>query len=152
MYNHSVGDGCEKCPPGWTKFDTRCFQFHFKERDWADAEYHCTSIGGNLASIQTTGEYTFLRDLIYTVTNSHKTTWVGGNDAVKEGVWLWSDGKHFGFSGWGKGEPSNHGGEGCMEMNFREKDYINDAKCQEKNSFVCARDADTSALIISHPH
>ncbi|XP_067449488.1 galactose-specific lectin nattectin-like isoform X1 [Thunnus thynnus] len=134
-------DECtETCPSGWTHFENQCYMFHHSEKDWADAERFCTSIGGNLASIHSAEVYSFLRDVILTSTGSHKTTWVGGHDAVKEGVWLWSDGSKFEFKGWAKGEPNNAGGgENCMEINFKGKDFVNDSKCNLKRSFVCSK-------------
>ncbi|KAM6981885.1 galactose-specific lectin nattectin-like [Tautogolabrus adspersus] len=126
------------CPAGWTDFENRCYLFQPSEKEWSDAERHCTSLGGNLASIQTSGEYNFLRDLIHKATNTHKETWVGGYDAPKNNVWLWSDGSQFDFKGWAQGEPNDVGGEGCMEMNFKGGDYVNDIKCNQKQSFVCA--------------
>ncbi|XP_053174060.1 galactose-specific lectin nattectin-like [Scomber japonicus] len=131
---------CEVCPSGWTQFERHCYIFYNVEKDWADAERICSSLSGNLVSIHTKDEYKFLREMIYRATNSHKTTWVGGYDAVKEGVWFWSDGSKFDFTDWGKGEPNNRGGEGCMEINLRGEDYVNDGKCQLKRSFICARE------------
>ncbi|XP_041654465.1 ladderlectin-like [Cheilinus undulatus] len=103
-------------------------------------KHHCTSLGGNLASIQTSEEYTFIRDMIKKTTKSHKETWVGGYDAPKEGVWLWSDGSQFVFTDWARGEPNNRWGEDCMEINFRGRDYINDADCRLEKCLVCAMD------------
>ncbi|KAI3357009.1 hypothetical protein L3Q82_003640 [Scortum barcoo] len=137
----SSGSTCDSCPSGWTRFGQRCFMFQANEMEWADAERFCTSLCGNLASIRSAVDYGFMRQLIYQATNSHKTTWVGGNDAVKEGVWMWSDGTNFVFSDWGKGEPNNLGGENCMEINLGGQDYVNDSKCNNKRSFLCAKDA-----------
>uniref|UniRef100_A0A4W6EUM5 C-type lectin domain-containing protein n=1 Tax=Lates calcarifer TaxID=8187 RepID=A0A4W6EUM5_LATCA len=78
----------------------------------------CTFLGGNLASIPNEKVYKFLRELVFEAVNSHKRTWVGGYDAVKEGVWLWSDGNRFDFNLWHQGEPNNLGGEHCMEINL----------------------------------
>nr|BAM38096.1 C-type lectin 3 [Oplegnathus fasciatus] len=134
------GDCGATCPTGWTQFGSRCFLFQLRPMDWADAERFCTSLGGNLASLQTAGEYAFIRQLIYKAANSHKPTWVGGYDAAKDGVWLWSDGSKFVFNGWARGEPNNSaGGEACMEINLFGRDFVNDAKCRLRKSFVCAR-------------
>ncbi|KAF3855398.1 hypothetical protein F7725_023453 [Dissostichus mawsoni] len=79
----------------------------------------CLALGGNLASIKSTTEYDFIRQLVRTAAGKDLEFWVGGHDAVMEGVWLWSDGFKFNFKSWGKGEPNNHGGkEHCMEINF----------------------------------
>ncbi|XP_017294289.1 galactose-specific lectin nattectin-like [Kryptolebias marmoratus] len=132
---------CETCPPGWTWYGGHCYLFVKSEKDWADAESHCNSLDGNLASIQSSDEYTFIRDLVFREAGSHPRTWVGGHDAVKDGVWMWSDGSKFVFSSWGKGEPNNNaGGESCMEINLRGNDYVNDEKCNGRKPFLCVRD------------
>ncbi|KAK2897141.1 galactose-specific lectin nattectin-like isoform X2 [Channa argus] len=131
---------CEICPPGWTMFNDHCYQFYNSEKDWADAESFCTSLGGNLASLLTADIQNFLKEMIFRATNAYKNAWVGGSDAVKEGKWLWSDGSQFDFNRWGKGEPNNLGDEDCMEINFGGQDYVNDAKCDLKRAFVCAKE------------
>ncbi|XP_070694960.1 galactose-specific lectin nattectin-like [Pempheris klunzingeri] len=76
-----------------------------------------------------TDEYNFIRSLIHRVTGYHKSTWVGGHDAVREGVWLWSDGSTFAFTGWAYREPSNYKRiEHCMEINFAVYDFICDCE------------------------
>ncbi|KAK1891496.1 Galactose-specific lectin nattectin [Dissostichus eleginoides] len=56
-----------------------------------------------------------------------------------EGAWMWSDGSRFSFRHWGRGEPNNHRGrEDCMEMNFRGRNYVNDANCRDRLGFVCS--------------
>ncbi|XP_062283176.1 galactose-specific lectin nattectin-like [Scomber scombrus] len=132
-------DDKDCCPVGWSYFKGRCYKFNIVEKDWADAERTCTSYGGNLASIRSIAERNFIRELIRNKAKVEKTTWIGGYDKVKENVWLWSDGSHFDFEGWGKGEPNNHsGGEGCMEINWDGKNVVNDIKCHVKRSFICA--------------
>ncbi|XP_078110026.1 galactose-specific lectin nattectin-like [Sander vitreus] len=127
------------CPPGWTLFYQNCYMFHHGEMDWADAEHFCTIIGGNLASLPTTEEYMLLREGIQLVTGSNKNTWVGGYHAAKEGVWMWSDGSKFDFTGWGKGEPNNEATGNCMEINYNGEDYVNDTNCDQKKSFLCSK-------------
>nr|XP_046254127.1 galactose-specific lectin nattectin-like [Scatophagus argus]XP_046254128.1 galactose-specific lectin nattectin-like [Scatophagus argus] len=134
-------DCCKPCPSGWTQFGSRCFMFNYAEKDWADAEMFCIGLGGNLASLKAAEDYTFLRDIVKKSTGSDKSTWIGGFDAVKEGVWQWSDGSKFVFKGWYLGEPNNTDkAEHCMEINFEGQDYVNDMKCNEKKSFICAFD------------
>ncbi|XP_062283172.1 galactose-specific lectin nattectin-like [Scomber scombrus] len=131
---------CHVCPPGWTQFGNHCYMFNHVEKDWADAEHACTSHGGNLASLPNTKVYNFIRAIIHASTGKHTITWVGGYDATKDGVWLWSDGSKFDFKGWHSGEPNNAGGhENCMEINFREKDFVNDVNCGFKRSFICGK-------------
>ncbi|KAM6981560.1 galactose-specific lectin nattectin-like isoform 1-T1 [Tautogolabrus adspersus] len=136
--NHS--GSCKMCPSGWTQFEESCYMFLFSQMDWADAERYCTTLGGNLVSVHTKEEYTFLRTTLQAVAGKQLTVWLGGYDAAKEGVWLWSDGTHFDFKFWGKGEPNNYGGiENCMEMNLHGKDFVNDGRCVAKRSFFCEK-------------
>ncbi|KAM7405340.1 hypothetical protein PAMP_012608 [Pampus punctatissimus] len=127
------------CPAGWTQLEGQCFKFYKNEKDWANAERFCTTVGGNLPSIHSAKVYAFLREFVKKTTGEDTYVWLGGYDAVKEGVWLWSDGSKFDFKGWAKGEPNNYGGEDCMGMNFRGKNYVNDAKCNMKKAFVCVK-------------
>ncbi|XP_029291801.1 galactose-specific lectin nattectin-like [Cottoperca gobio] len=132
---------CEACPAGWTQFCSRCFMFNHEEKDWADAETSCIASGGNLASVKTANEYTFIRELVKRAAGSDKTSWIGGYDAVKEGLWEWSDGSKFDFKSWGKKESNNmKKQENCMEINFKGRDYVNDSSCSLKRSFVCSTD------------
>ncbi|XP_041655787.1 galactose-specific lectin nattectin-like [Cheilinus undulatus] len=140
-------DCIKPCPPGWTHFDTRCFKLQLTGKKWAEAERHCTSLDGNLASVRSSGEYKFLRDMVHTETKVHEETWLGGYDAAEEDVWLWSDGSPFDFELWKEGEPNDFwGGEDCMEMNNNGQNYINDADCDDKKIYICARDPLHSVL------
>uniref|UniRef100_UPI0037E9C5DB galactose-specific lectin nattectin-like n=1 Tax=Semicossyphus pulcher TaxID=241346 RepID=UPI0037E9C5DB len=128
------------CAPGWTQFGSRCFIFFGEAKMWIDAEQACNDIGGNLASLHSAAENDFLRDHTTRVSNNiHKHTWIGGHDAVQEGRWMWSDGTTFKYERWGTGEPNNHLGEDCVEMNFRVS-YWNDLPCHHQRPFVCAKD------------
>ncbi|XP_068605802.1 galactose-specific lectin nattectin-like [Brachionichthys hirsutus] len=130
---------CCPCKSGWMVAGDRCVMFNFKKMSWANAESSCISAGGNLASIHTEEEYTFIRDVVLQATGQNATTWVGGYDAPEDGKWFWSDGKHFNFTYWGKNEPSNKDGkEHCMEINFAGRNHVNDQDCLDKNSFICA--------------
>uniref|UniRef100_A0A146UDD9 Lectin C-type domain containing protein n=1 Tax=Fundulus heteroclitus TaxID=8078 RepID=A0A146UDD9_FUNHE len=131
---------CDDCPPGWTWYEGRCFLFVKEEKNWADAEKHCLSLEGHLASFHSKNEYNFIRDLIYKATGTHKTSWAGGHDGPQDGFWMWTDGLKFVFDSWGPNEPNNYGGdERCMNINPKELDYVNDAPCSSKLSFICAR-------------
>ncbi|KAF3860818.1 hypothetical protein F7725_001073 [Dissostichus mawsoni] len=68
-------------------------------------------------------EYNQIRQLVRKATGRNRNVWVGGHDAVQEGVWLWSDGSKFSFGSWYNGEPNNHGKkEHCMEINYGSQD------------------------------
>ncbi|KAK2851135.1 hypothetical protein Q5P01_007411 [Channa striata] len=109
---------CKRCPSGWTQFGDHCYVFNFIAKDWADAEVACIGVGGNLASVHTKEQYTFIKDMIKRLTGANTSTWVGGHDAAKDGAWLWSDGSKFDFKLWPAGKPSK-GQENCMELNSK---------------------------------
>ncbi|KAM9750928.1 galactose-specific lectin nattectin-like [Menidia menidia] len=132
--------GCSlNCPPGWTQFGSRCFIFHYTSKTWIDAENHCLSIGGNLASIHSAEENNFLSDLILRVTGRRHVTWIGGSDAVAEKTWLWSDGSQADYFNWFKEQPNNYGGkEHCLEI-YLGGTFWNDRPCDVKTHFLCAK-------------
>uniref|UniRef100_A0A3B5R513 Galactose-specific lectin nattectin-like n=1 Tax=Xiphophorus maculatus TaxID=8083 RepID=A0A3B5R513_XIPMA len=128
------------CPGGWTQYGTRCFYFYNYQTEWVDAERNCIALGANLASFHSHSEYIFLKNLVRAARGSWDRTWVGGYDAVKEGVWLWSDGSNFNYCQWGSGEPNNQGGaEHCMEINLKgeHSQTWEDWPCSWKMPFFC---------------
>ncbi|XP_014827725.1 PREDICTED: galactose-specific lectin nattectin-like isoform X2 [Poecilia mexicana] len=139
-------DGQEKaddcpapCPPGWTQFGSRCFIFYYNSRKWSDAEKFCISIGGNLASIHSSEEHTFVSEMVQRATGYSRDTWIGGYDAVSEKTWLWSDGSDLTYQRWYSNQPDNSGGnQHCMEINYA-GDYWNDMPCTSNMPFVCAK-------------
>ncbi|XP_028446126.1 galactose-specific lectin nattectin-like [Perca flavescens] len=108
------------------------------DRSKAGSKIFCMSAGGNLASVHSDEEYFFLREFIYKVTGANRESWIGGFDAVKEGVWQWSDGSNFDYKQWATGQPDNAGRvEHCLEMNYQDK--LNDRPCQTVYPFVCSK-------------
>uniref|UniRef100_A0A3Q2TR54 Galactose-specific lectin nattectin n=1 Tax=Fundulus heteroclitus TaxID=8078 RepID=A0A3Q2TR54_FUNHE len=114
-----------RCPSGWSQYGQRCFLFVDSQTDWATAERTCIAYGANLASFHSSSEYMYLKSLVYTKKRSYAKTWVGGNDAAREGWWMWTDGSKFNYVSWGSGEPNNRGGrESCMEINRRGPHFL----------------------------
>ncbi|XDV11353.1 hypothetical protein PO909_000316 [Leuciscus waleckii] len=101
----------------------------------------CLQFDGNLASVHSHDEYTFIQNLIRYATQATTLAWIGGHDAVHEGVWLWSDGSEMNFQIWSPGNPNNdnHGGilEHCLEMNYDTDGNWNDDVCSRNRPFVC---------------
>uniref|UniRef100_A0A673CLH3 C-type lectin domain-containing protein n=1 Tax=Sphaeramia orbicularis TaxID=375764 RepID=A0A673CLH3_9TELE len=73
--------------------------------------------GGNLASIHSQEENDFLVVLIKGQTcGNMNRTWIGGDDAVQEEFWQWTDGSKFHYTNWAPGEPDHQGPEHCINM------------------------------------
>ncbi|XP_028449607.1 galactose-specific lectin nattectin-like isoform X2 [Perca flavescens] len=132
--------GQASCPPDWRQFGSHCFSFIIGPKTWPDAETFCQTAGGNLASIHSAEEHTFIRNYIKEVIGTDKYTWIGGSDAVKEGTWMWTDGSKFNYKSWGVGEPNHAGGaENCLVINWGGGNNWNDWACTIPNSFVCSK-------------
>ncbi|XP_016522014.1 ladderlectin-like [Poecilia formosa] len=125
---------------GWTLYRSRCFRYFSYSYTWAQAERLCTVYGGNLASAPTNTEYDWLRKFIKSKTGSYKMVWIGGSDAQKERVWLWSDGSRFYFRDWCNSRPSSSTSYNCLAMNYSSSCYCGiDYPCSYRYPFVCAR-------------
>jgi len=137
-----------RCPTGWDGFSGNCYKYEKEKMDWADAERVCLALGANLASIHSAGENKFIHELILSNAGKPKESWVGGCDAAKNGVWLWSDGSPVTYTAWGKGQPDNAGDkEHCMHVNWGQKDVWNDATCKTVFPSVCKKPADALTTI-----
>ncbi|XP_056109125.1 ladderlectin-like [Rhinichthys klamathensis goyatoka] len=128
-------DLARRCPATWIKFRLRCYKFFSHPARWITAQRNCQSLGANLASVHKKRENDFLLRL------SPSSTWIGANDAVQDGHWMWSDGTVFLYSHWCAGEPNNANGvENCLEMNFSSKRCWNDIGCFHSRPYICAKD------------
>ncbi|XP_066572231.1 lactose-binding lectin l-2 isoform X2 [Amia ocellicauda] len=128
------------CPVGWAGFKDHCFEYVEEKKAWIDAELHCQKLGGNLASVHTPAENTFLLAQIDQHHNETDTpkVWLGGSDAHKEGVWLWNDGTPLVYTNWNHGQPDDEAGLAhCLEMNVGEAEGWSDHTCHEAMPFFC---------------
>ncbi|CAN9503894.1 unnamed protein product [Ophioblennius macclurei] len=127
------------CPLFWYSFKGRCYQYVASHMEWADAELHCVSQGGNLVSIHSVEEQNFVASLIKNFDPEEGVTWIGLSDLHKESRWMWSDGSRVNFVFWGSGQPDNLGNyEHCAEVNWLPANKWNDSRCSHTFPSVCA--------------
>ncbi|KAK7933324.1 hypothetical protein WMY93_004220 [Mugilogobius chulae] len=107
MTRPSPGNLETSCADDWTRFGSRCFKYIQETKTWIDAEKSCQTLGANLASIHSAEENDFILDMIQKETGARTRTWIGGSDAAKEGIWLWTDGSVWDYTAWHSGEPNN---------------------------------------------
>lgn len=77
--------------------------------------FRCGSYG-KLASLTSAAEINGIQPLLNVVTETDYI-WIGLDDQVTEGTYVWADGSPFSYSNWNSGEPSNSGGgagEDCV--------------------------------------
>ena len=75
-------------------------------KTWADAEAHCQSMGGNLASIHSDAAQANAVLACSDVSDSLRC-WIGLSDRAEEGTFVWSDGTPLDFEHWADGEPND---------------------------------------------
>jgi Lectin C-type domain len=106
---------------------------------WAAGRAACQSLGGDLASIHSAAENAAVWAI---VSQRGGQAWIGGNDAVGEGTWRWSDGTPWDYSNWWPNQPDNAGNEDCVEMNddlTPADPRWNDAPCSDISSGAVCR-------------
>ena len=56
-----------RCQDGWLAWQNHCYYVSLKKdlRTWQNARSHCISMGGDLASILSNGENSFVEGIIY---------------------------------------------------------------------------------------
>ncbi|CAB1338812.1 unnamed protein product, partial [Coregonus sp. 'balchen'] len=127
------------CPPGWSSFNNRCFKYFASPLDWADAESYCVTQRANLVSVNSKGEFDFVKNLIHGFDPAESHTWIGLSDLHEEGRWMWSDGSKVVYTFWSPKEPNNGDGrENCVHTNKLKEKLWNDEFCSNKYAFVCA--------------
>ena len=105
------------------------YKLYEEDKSWEDAEAHCQSEGGHLASILTESEQHEVK-----IAANLKVVWVGGSDQEEEGVWKWSDGSSWNYTRWRSGMGVRGKEANCL--NSRENGWF-DGDCNFKYSFVC---------------
>ena len=71
---------------------------------------------GTLASVPNDVTNEFLVKLTF------DPAWIGGNDLVKEGTWVWTDGSPWNYKKWAENEPNNNGDD--VRNGWREGDFL----------------------------
>ncbi|XP_073689229.1 galactose-specific lectin nattectin-like [Garra rufa] len=126
------------CNYGWTAHDCRCIRVFNAKLSWINAEKICLRYNGNLASVHSYREYAFIQNLIKSQNHKFTEAWIGGNDAVSKGTWLWSDGSKMNLHIWAPGQPDNPN-ENCIGMNFDSTKNWNNYYCDRPMAFVCMK-------------
>ncbi|XP_057205100.1 macrophage mannose receptor 1-like isoform X7 [Triplophysa rosa] len=90
------------CAPEWTRFRGKCYKRFDNKMTWHKARDHCISHGGNLVSIQSHTEQSFLTTMTL---NSADDMWTGLNDINWDMKFVWTDGKGVRYTNWMKGQP-----------------------------------------------
>ncbi|KAL7889831.1 hypothetical protein AOLI_G00020890 [Acnodon oligacanthus] len=85
-----------QCPTGWFRHGSRCFLLVKSRMSWLNAENHCVSQQGSLASVQSPAEYQFLQSLADL--GGQTSAWIGAFNF--QNTWMWIDRAGFYYSNW----------------------------------------------------
>ncbi|XP_057700447.1 type-2 ice-structuring protein-like [Corythoichthys intestinalis] len=122
------------CPPGWTEHKDRCFFFDNNIKTWVDAAANCQQLGGNLASIRSDDENSFINAL-----TNNAPAWVGGTDCQATGAWFWMDGTQMIARFWCPLKPDNELSQCCLQINTGVNKCWDDVPCTSTLPYVCGR-------------
>ena len=120
----TVTDNCSSCTstPAITGFislglfNGTAYYVSNSTANYTTATAVATAVGGQLASITSAAENTFIRNAVTASSLGGVTYWAGGNDNVTEGTWAWPTCEAFTYTNWNTGEPNGGTGENCLQV------------------------------------
>ena len=77
---------------------------------WHEAKFRCEELGGHLAIVGKSAENSFLAKYLGETSLRSNAVFIGATDEVKEGNWLWVNGKKMDYQKWHKGVKNKNGG------------------------------------------
>lgn len=138
--NNFPNDGCAGCVvdcEGKGSFKDpgshHCYWLDSFKLPFSQATLTCKLRGGYLAAITSAAE------LDAVDAHVQEDTWIGGNDLVLEGVYVWSDGEPWSFAPWKLGEPSGDVDDhDCIKLTGPGPAF-DDVDCDQKRASLCER-------------
>ncbi|MDB9476323.1 lectin-like protein [Dolichospermum circinale] len=115
-------------PPTYAYYNGSIYFFTSFSGTWEQAQDEAQSLGGNLVTINTAAEQSFLTNTF----GGTEELWIGYTDKVTEGQFQWASNETSAYTNWFTGQPDNGGpeGEDYVVMNFgsagKWNDYPND--------------------------
>jgi len=120
-----VGRNCERSQ----------FALYRVHRTWEDARQKCIQLGGDLAIIKTAVELAIVKER-FGATLAGLYAWVGLNDSVTEGQFIWNDGTTAMDVDWDTGQPGGRKSENCVLLSFTSGKF-HDAPCSHGYFHIC---------------
>ncbi|KAL4635258.1 macrophage mannose receptor 1-like [Arapaima gigas] len=140
------------CPSDWIHFHGQCYKIfganHSDLKPWKEARNHCISLGGNLVSISSEQEQTFLTTQMLGMTAD---MWIGLNDLSARQQFVWTSGKGLRYTNWAKVGDMNMF-YSCQLFNYRCVVMLTTTafttgswkleNCNLGRGFICKKDID----------
>ncbi|XP_017569678.1 macrophage mannose receptor 1-like isoform X2 [Pygocentrus nattereri] len=109
------------CAPDWVKFQEKCYKIGLDLKTWTEARSYCRQLGGNLASITSTIQQTFLTSRMGDA--NMPDLWVGLNNLVEDRL-RWTDGSAV----WHTEFAASEGGN--IKWDYSRDEYLKSTKPQ----------------------
>ena len=77
---------------------------------WTQSEAESVTLGGHLVTINDDAENDWVYDTFSQFGGVSRALWLGLNDQVEEGTFVWSSGQTSSYTKWSQGQPDNGGG------------------------------------------
>uniref|UniRef100_T1IY95 C-type lectin domain-containing protein n=1 Tax=Strigamia maritima TaxID=126957 RepID=T1IY95_STRMM len=131
-----AGDSALGCPRGTYRLDNFCYSISTLSGNFDDSELACEMGNGRLAMVKSPEIHLFLHKL--RIRRFLLNYWIGLNDKVAEGVWVYSDGSRVqGFKRWAPGEPNNAKGQHCGKIIMSKNLLWDDDQCNNQWLYIC---------------
>jgi C-type mannose receptor len=107
---------------------------------WENARQACIAWGGDLISIDSEEEQTFIGANLMDANDA----WIGLNELAAAGTWVWSNGSTADYRNWDAGEP-NSTSENCAAIYARwakpgtKVGFWFDGTCSNTKPYICER-------------
>ncbi|KAM4528248.1 uncharacterized protein PAE49_000185 [Odontesthes bonariensis] len=126
------------CDHGYLLYGDFCYHFESERvKNWHDAEAHCTSAQGHLASFHS------LEDLSFLTAHMPGEAWVGLNDINVESQFVYTDGTPANLLPWGTNQPDNwQDNEDCAlltGMTHPDPGKLKDDFCTATKEYICKK-------------
>ena len=115
---------------------THPYLFCTSTKKWTQARDYCEAYGYAMVTVNNAPEDAWVN----ATADSHSTDewWIGFNDRGSENTWVWHSGESASYTRWASGQPDDHHGEDCAEINrWHPAQTWNDNDCNNHERFVC---------------
>ena len=100
---------------------------------WEDAQSQAQYYGGNLTTIRTDAENSWLAT---TFSGVGKSFWIGYSDTKKEGLFVWASGETPGYENWSPGEPDDLNGADWVVLAPSSGTWMDEPSAPERSGVI----------------
>jgi len=131
------------CADGWRSYDSSCYYISSNATTWSKARRKCQQLGADLARIESDAEQNYVKTMF------SKASWIGLNDRVIRGTWVWlDDTEATQYNNWYRNEPSAGLARAydCVVAHSSEHNLgrWSNIECSKESGYICEIPSDCS--------